>query len=142
MTSVNADKNAAYSEADYRVGAHETFFVLRIGQPSTELPRMFEETGQNSALFITAFNPEGTIQDDAENLAAHESLGVYLRGITQFVIEGEGKGTGINAQWACEKSYLALGIDKNTAIMLGVMSRQDAVVWVAEDAIPQILLTR
>ena len=55
-------------------------------------------------------------------------------------IEGEGVGT--DGAWPAEKSFFVFGVDLETARMLGVRYRQNAVVWAAEDAIPKLVLLR
>ena len=142
MTSVTAEKIEAYRTTDYMVEISGCFFVLRIGCISNELHNLYKNTSEASALFITAYNPEGSLQSDDENMAAHAALGAYLRSLTPHVFEGEGKGTGDNACWPGEKSFLALGLDHETAVTLGRKLRQDAVVWVGENAIPELLLIR
>ncbi len=55
-------------------------------------------------------------------------------------IEGEGEGP--DGAWPAEKSLFVFGVDLETARMLGVRYRQNAVVWVGEDAVPKLVLLR
>jgi hypothetical protein len=67
-------------------------------------------------------------------------LGNHLRALTKFVIEGEGVDPA--HQWPAERSYLVIGINRDTATLLGQRAHQDAVVWVGPDAVPELLLLR
>ena len=140
MTTIDTSKIDAYLQTDYCVGPSHAPFILRIGVHSKELERLYQDTGQNCALFITAFNPFGAQQSDEANLAAHQQLGDQLRTLTKFVIEGEGVDPG--RQWPAEQSFLAVGIDRKTSTLLGKRSHQDAVVWAGADAVPELLLLR
>ena len=140
MTKIDTSKIEAYMQTDYCVGPSHAPFVLRIGVHSKALERLYQDTGQNCALFITAFNPFGSQQSDEANIAAHTQLGDQLRALTKLVIEGEGVDPG--RQWPAERSFLAIGIDRDTATRLGQQVRQDAVVWVGPDAVPELLLLR
>ncbi len=140
MTTIETSKIDAYLQTDYCVGPSHAPFVLRIGTHSRELERLYQDTGQNCALFITAFNPFGTQQSDEANIAAHERLGSHLRALTNFVIEGEGVDPG--RKWPAERSFLVTGINRETSVLLGQRAHQDAVVWAGPDAVPELLLLR
>jgi hypothetical protein len=92
------------------------------------------------AVFITAFNPCGRHQTDRANEAAHARLLAALLKLTRLVTEGAGIDP--TGAWPPEKSFLALGIDEDTAAQLGRTFNQDAVVWVGSDAVPKLLLLR
>jgi len=139
-TSIAPEKIAAYEATHYRVGGSESAIALRIGVPSGDLRRLYQATGQNCAVFVTAFNPYGTVQSDQANQAAHSRLGDHIRSFTTHVIEGDGADP--SGEWPPELSFLALGIDNSTARMLGEGAHQDAVVWAGADAVPQLLLLR
>ena len=142
MSGIDPAKIAAYQDTDYVVRVRQGQFVLRIGQVSPELQALYAETGQSSAVFITAFNPEGALQADALNQAAHEALRTALSALTDLLFEGEGRGTEDNAGWPAEKSFLALGIDQEQSARLGRQFRQDAVVRAGPDGVPELLLLR
>jgi len=139
-TAIDPGKIASYRAAHYRVGAGGTHFTLLIGQPSPELRDLYHATKTDSALFITAFNPFGAVQSMDANLLAHARLGDHLRALTAQTYEGHGADP--TGEWPPESSYLALGIDKDTAERLGRRAHQDAVVWADADSVPQLLLLR
>ncbi len=142
MPGIDPTKVAAYQDTDYVVRIRSGQFVLRIGQVSPELQALYAETGQGSAVFITAFNPEGALQADALNQAAHEALRNALSALTDRLFEGEGRGTEDNAGWPAEKSFIALGIDRQEFDRLGRQFRQDAVVRAGPDGVPELLILR
>jgi hypothetical protein len=142
MSGIDPAKIAAYQDTDYVVRVRSGHFVLRIGQVSPELQALYAETGKSSALFITAFNPEGALQADMLNEAAHDALRNALSVLTDVLFEGEGRGTEDNAGWPAEKSFLALGIDQEESARLGRQFRQDAVVRAGPDGVPQLLILR
>lgn len=140
QTEIPLEKIRAYEATDYRAGGGADALVLRIGQHSPKLGLRYKDTGADCALFITAFNPFGQKQDDAANEAAHARLGEQLRAASDHVIEGDGADPAGN--WPPERSYLAIGIDADTARELGRHFQQDAVVWIGKDAVPKLLLLR
>ena len=139
-TAIALEKIAAYKATDYRVGEAGSAFILRIGVPSDDLRLLYKTTGQTCAVFVTAFNPYGTIQSDEANQRAHARLGDHIRSLTPHVIEGDGADP--SGKWPPEPSILALGIDNPTARLLGERAHQDAVVWAGSDGVPRLLLLR
>ena len=130
----------AYEATHYRAGDGPSGIVLQIGQYSPELALRYVVSGEESALFITAFNPLGVAVTDAANESAHTKLGEILRAAVATVIDGEGADP--TGQWPPERSYLALGVSAEAARELGRRFKQDAVVWAGTDATPRLLLLR
>ena len=139
QTEIPPEKISAYEATHYHAGVGPDAFVLQIGKDSTELALHYKASGTDCAVFITAFNPFGQKQDDAANEAAHTRLREALRPQAVTVIEGVGSDPA--GKWR-EESYLALGIDAEAARELGRRFKQDAVVWIGKDAVPQLLLLR
>lgn len=139
-SKIEADKVQAYRSTHYRVGIGPLAFTLKIDQRSEALARLYMSTGEACGVFVTAWNPYGTLQSEELNKAAHARLSEHLREISSHVIEGAG-GDPL-AQWPEEKSFFALGIAREKARELGKQFRQDAVVWFGPEAIPRLLLLR
>ena len=139
-TEISAEKIAAYRATDYRFGVGADAITLRIDEASSALQSLYVRLAHTRGVFITAFNPQGATQDAAENEAAHVRLGRELRGLYSIVIEGAGADP--TGAWPPEKSYFALGVDLETARVLGRRYQQDAVVWTGKDAIPKLILLR
>ena len=139
-TEIPVDKIEAYLDTQYRVGVGPDAFVLRVGEHSPALALHYAAMESDCALFITAFNPLGQEQDDDANKEAHARLGTVLHPLASAIIKGEGSDP--SGKWSPENSYLAFGIDADSARELGRSFQQDAVVWIGKDAIPQLLLLR
>lgn len=140
MTDIPQDKIDAYLATDYAAQTGGGTFIMRIGTFSPDIQAIYERQGWSCCLFITAFNPFGREQNLAENELAQAELGRELRTLSLNVSEGEGADP--TGEWDPEKSYLAFGIDEQLSRELGIKYRQDAVVWVGQDAVPQLLLLR
>jgi hypothetical protein len=139
-TQIHPDKVRAYLATDYRIGHTAQDIVLTIGQCSERLAVLFAVTGVDCGAFLTAYNPQGTVQSDAANDQAHAELAAKLQELGLQVIEGSGSEEGTD--WPSEKSYFALGLDLEYAKEIGTYFNQDAIVWVGSDAVPQLILLR
>jgi hypothetical protein len=139
-SEIHSDKVRAYRDTHYRVGFGRDAFSLRVDKLSEELLKLYQATGHQCGVYITAFNPFGRAQSEQANEEAHRRLGDHLRTVSAEVIEGVGADP--TGAWPEEKSYLGLGIDLETARKLGTQARQDAVIWTGEDAIPKLILLR
>jgi hypothetical protein len=54
----------------------------------------------------------------------------------------DGEGCDITDTWPGERSFLVLGLDLETSMLLGRDFGQNALVWADEDAIPRLILLR
>ncbi|MEP1425871.1 MAG: DUF3293 domain-containing protein [Tateyamaria sp.] len=139
-SQISKSKIAAYEATDYKVDLESRPFTLMVGEISTDLKDIYEEFGQNCAAFVTACNPLGIQQSDAENEARNAQLFLHLGDISVLVIGGAG--TDPTGAWPPEASYLALGLDEEAARKIGNRWRQDAVIWADADAMPRLLFLR
>ena len=130
----------AYGATHYRVrdGRHD--FTLQIGKHSQELADLLEQTNSASAVFITADNPFSEVASDLDNVASNGLLLDRLKHLAVAVYEGAGQDA--EGKWPAETSYLALGISRLQAATLGIEFRQNAVVCIEQDAIPELVLLR
>lgn len=140
VSAVTADKLAAYRATSYRLGFHADDIVLMIDKHSPELAALFAEHGVNCGAFITAYNPEGTLQSDASNEQGHQMLLDVAEALDEPFIEGAGQDP--TGQWPPERSVFLFGIDEPAAKNIGRAFRQDAIVWVGPDAIPRLVVLR
>lgn len=139
-TQIHPDKVRAQLATDYRLGHTDQDIVLTIGQRSERLAALFAVNGVNCGAFLTAYNPQGTIQSDAANAQGHAELASKLQELGLQTIEGSGSEEG--SEWPAEKSYFALGLALEPAKAIGTHFHQDAIVWVGADAIPHLILLR
>ena len=140
FTAVHPEKIAAYCATDYKLGYSTDDVVLRIGRQNDLLINAFAEYKVDCGAFITAYNPEGTQQTDAANQRDHEALRAEVVALGLAFVEGAG--TDATGEWPPEKSLFAYGMDRATAGAVGRKFRQDAIVWVGMDAVPQLVLLR
>ena len=139
QSEISGDLIRAYRETDYRAGEGPAAITLRIDERSEALSRLYDTSGHRCALFVTACNPYSETRRLEANLAAHARLRAELARLTQYVIEGVGAHP--SGRWE-EKSFLALGVSRETAIILGNQFGQNAVVWAGDDLIPRLILLR
>ena len=139
-SKIALEKIRAYRATDYRLGHTDKDIVLTIGQRSERLAALFAGNAVTCGAFITAYNPQGTIQSDAANDQGHAELADKLRELGLQAIEGSGSEEG--TEWPAEKSYFALGLALEPAKAIGTHFDQDAIVWVGPDAVPQLILLR
>ena len=139
-SKIALEKIRAYRATDYRLGHTDKDIVLTIGQRSERVAALFAGNAVTCGAFITAYNPQGTIQSDAANDQGHAELADKLRELGLQAIEGSGSEEG--TEWPAEKSYFALGLALEPAKAIGTHFDQDAIVWVGPDAVPQLILLR
>ena len=140
QTTINADKVKAYKSTDYCVHAAPGSFTLRVGKYSQPLSDLYRDTRQICGAFITAYNPLGELRDELTNQSAQGRLKEHLLALTPNVYDGEGKDP--EGNWPGEPSLFALGLDEIAARLIGEQYRQDAIIWIDQDAIPQLVLLR
>lgn len=139
-SNVASEKLIAYLATEYCLGYNPEEVVLKIGKHSASLAELFTEHRVSCGAFITAYNPEGTQQSDEANAQDHAALLQRVVELGHSFIEGVGAGT--TGQWPLERSVFAYGMDKASACAVGRQFRQDAIVWVGPDAVPQLVLLR
>jgi len=139
-TEIDPQKIHAYLATHYRVGHTDDCPVLRIGSTCLELDALFSDRDVDCAGFLTAYNPRGTQQSDLKNETSHRLLHAQLSALSLTLIEGSGSEPGTN--WPAERSYFALGLTRDAASDFGRAFDQDAIVWVGDDLVPQLILLR
>jgi len=116
-TQIHPDKVRAYMATDYRLGHTDQDIVLTIGNHSERLAALFVGNAVTCGAFLTAYNPQGTIQSDAANAQGHAELASKLQELGLKAIEGSGSEEG--TEWPAEKSYFALGLALEPAKAIG-----------------------
>ena len=131
---------AAYQATEYRACIDDESLILKIGQRSDELAHIFQFSDQSGATFITAENPFSQTVTSAENATNQRRLHDDLTALGATIFEGVGQGQDPN--WAAEASFLAIGVSRAQARELGQKYRQNAIVWIDADTIPELILLR
>ncbi|MCR9222491.1 MAG: DUF3293 domain-containing protein [Hyphomonas sp.] len=134
---LNDEIIAAYKATNYRV-LSDPEFTLRVDEHSEELLKLYELTRANSAAFITAWNPFSEEKSPSENDQTNALLRADIEALGAKILPGFGA-------WPDdpnngEDSFLAVGISEHDAIELGKKYRQNAILFVANDATPRLIL--
>lgn len=128
-----------YRRARYWVGGDEPF-VMRVGQFSDALWRLYRANACQTAVFLTAANPGGVKISDTENLRAESRLEHLINSLGLPVLPGIGLDEDEQSDWPGERSLLVQGISYQDAIRLGNAFGQLAIVWCPPTAVPQLLM--
>jgi len=139
-TQIAADKIRAYRASDYRIGFTGQAIVLQPGLRSAQVAQLLATHGVTCGAFITAYNPQGAQRSTAENEQAHQQLLTHIESQGLKCFEGEGSEAGTD--WPAEKSCFALSLGLSEAMKIGRFYGQDAIVWVGENAVPELVLLR
>jgi hypothetical protein len=137
QTTIPAALIAEYQNTDYSTVIDGAERVLRIGEPAAWLAAIFAELQISSALFITAENPFSALQTADLNAAATGRLRGRLEREAQITFAEAGSSQ--ESGWPSEKSFLALGLNEARSKALGEEFRQNAVVCIGSDAVPQLI---
>lgn len=127
----------AYRETDYHVNGASPF-VLRIGERSARLLALHAAHGVSASAFVTACNPRSRSLADDENARRHAALRERLRAEGYAFVEGLGRHP--TNGWPGETSVLVLGLARAAAHRLGQDLEQNAVVAIAADGVPELLV--
>lgn len=129
----------AYLSTRYKFGPaleHE----LRIGEHSRAAAELMAEHHTDTAVYITAWNPEGRSLSIEENARRQASLRWDIENLG--LVSLNGKGVGINPHWPPEESVFVISCTLDQVVHLGHHYRQNAVVWLGADAVPKLLMLR
>ncbi|QDD12965.1 DUF3293 domain-containing protein [Candidatus Methylopumilus rimovensis] len=138
-TSINNELLASYKLAHYHVYGSPRF-ILKIGQYSPELHDIYKTSPKKIAAFITAFNPASIELSNQENKERNQQLEEKIKTLHLCYLHGEGKCD--ENERSGEESFLVFEIDQTEAIRLGREFGQNAIVWIPENSIPELLLLK
>ena len=129
----------AYLETDYVVRG-EPPVILRVGESSPGLAAIHRAHRVDCSVFITACNPFSQSREEQENDRRHELLIQELKLRSLAFLQGLGSHP--DNGWPPEVSCLVLGLNLEASKSLAARFEQNAVVWSAADAVPQLILLR
>ena len=129
----------AYLETDYVVRA-EPPVILRVGESSPGLSAIHRAHRVDCSVFITACNPYSQSLQEQENDRRHELLMQELK--LRSLASLQGLGSHPDNGWPPEVSCLVLGLNLEASKNLAARFEQNAVVWSAADAVPQLILLK
>jgi hypothetical protein len=138
-SEIPRDTIQAYLETEYFVlGDAPT--TLRVGETNAGLAALHKAFDVECSAFVTAFNPLSKDCTPEFNADRQRALARDLKQRGLAVIDGIGKHPTNN--WPGEASLLVLGLSLEAAKALGTQYGQNAIVWTANDATPQLVLLR
>ena len=139
-TKIAAEKIQAYAATEYHLIQPTDSIILHVDRPCKKLSSLFTTRSVQSAALITAYNPLGTQQSPPLNTLAQQTLITQINTLGYEYIEA----VNISPQgnWPPEPSLFIFGIPIDAAFSLGQRFNQDALIWVAENYIPKLLLLR
>lgn len=115
-------------------------FTLQIGDPSRQLSELYRAHKVATAAFLTAWNPHSKEMPQAENDRAQAQLETDVNSLAAAVLPGLGQDP--YCEWPGEPSVLALGLSRDVAKSLGAQYRQNAIVWIGGNLVPELVLLR
>ena len=129
----------AYLDTDFRVHTDPPF-VLKMGVSSEPLNRLFRQYQCECAAYLTACNPFSRNVGDADNEARQAALAKELTGRNlKFIV---GKGQDSQDKWPGEASFLVFALSLESSRALARKYEQNAFIWCASDAVPELVLLR
>ena len=129
----------AYLATHYRVDAAQPF-VLKVGEANESLAQLLSQQKTECAVYLTACNSLGQLLSDADNLRRQSELEGELNGRSLQFIRGTGQDS--QGEWPGEASFLIFGLSLEASRALARQHEQNALVWCAKDAIPQLILLK
>ena len=136
FSSVADELREAYRSAHFNV-LEPSPFTLRIGEASQELAGLYRDYNISTAAFLTAWNPYSETTAQHANEFAQNQLQLKLDKFAAAVLSAIGEDA--SGRWPGEPSVLALGISREQAIRLGNDFRQNALVWIDADYVPELV---
>jgi hypothetical protein len=131
---LSAELVAAYRATEYRVAAAVPF-TLHVDRHSEALAKLFHDTGNSRASFLTADNPFSVPASENANRFKHVLLSFLLPESRLAVVAHDPTG-----RWPDEHGFLVMGWSMRSVKALGHTFRQNAVLWVGKDAVPKLVL--
>jgi hypothetical protein len=131
-----AELIAAYTATHYHIHWAEGAFMLRVNEHCPSLAALYARRGYNCAAFLTAWNPYSQLTSPIENHAMQQALLADLERHDCWIIPGIGLDPA--GLWMGEESFLAIGLGLADAQRLGRQYRQNAILWMGEDAVPRL----
>ena len=138
-TYISNELLESYKLAHYHVDGSPSF-ILKIGHYSPELDHIYKTCLMKKAAFITAFNPASIELSNQENKERNQQLEEKIKALHLDYLHGEGRCN--ESDSSGEQSFLVFGIDQSEAIGLGKEFGQNAIVWIPENSIPELLLLK
>ena len=139
MSVIDQDTIEAYRTTDYFVFG-EALLTLRVGMACPELVSLHEKRGVACSAFLTGCNPFSTPLDGSTNAERQSLLACELQSRGLAFTDGIGQHAGNG--WPGEPSFLVFGISLAEASAIGIQFKQNAILWIGSDGVPQLVVLR
>ena len=126
----------AYKNTNYYIH-HINKITVNIGKKNQQLINLFKDDKITSASIITACNPFSKIMTEEQNLIAQLKLKKLIEDNNLSFMDAMGQDAKL--EWPGEASYFIENITKIEAIKMGKEFNQNAIVWIDENIIPELL---
>ncbi len=130
---LNKELIESYKATTYRVT--DLKLDIRIGEKNKRLDFILENQIKKTWAFITAWNPESKLLSSEENKDRNDRLRSKLKVYQTFDSLGIPK----NADWTPEESFFIIGINQENATQLGVMFKQNAILFGKKNEIARLI---
>lgn len=131
----------SYRVALYRVlTGNSKSFVLKIKKKSPDLEALMKSHNLFTATYVTGYNSQGKQTEPHVNIRQQKLLLGDIRRTGLPFLEGFGEDP--TGRWKSEPSFLVLGISLEDAEALGERYGQNAIVWMEDDYVPQLVMLR
>jgi len=138
-SNISPENLESYINAEYHVYS-ESKFILKVGKTSSDLLNLYQKFNRNQASFLTAYNPLSQEMTTKQNKSMNSKLESLLIKMNYPYILSEGICP--ETQYPGEKSFLVFGTELSLAKELGNQFHQNAILWINNDAIPQLILLK
>lgn len=131
---------ASYRTAEYKIFSENQIIVVRVDYYSSSMAALLTISSADCAAIISAYNPYSQLRSEEENILANELLKEFLiKNNHRFL---ESLNIDPTEAWPSEKSFLVLNLDCNTAKNIGWQFSQNAIIWIDQTAVAQLILLR
>jgi hypothetical protein len=130
----------AFRAAHYRFDTVEGDLLLMVDLPNRALAALLHDRGADCTAVLTAFNPQGSRQNNAANRQAQDMLLRDIQSGGYAFLPGRNEDP--CGEWPVEESFLILGMDIATGQTLAARYGQLAFLWTdATSATPRLIET-
>ncbi len=127
----------AYLKTAYVISDEAFNFTLRVNEKNSDLDDLLRLYQKEFAAFLTAYNPRSELLNRSENEKRQRELISILEAKGYQFLGGYGQSQ--TSDWSPEASVLILGMDLQTASKLARRFEQNAFLFIAKGAAPELI---
>jgi hypothetical protein len=137
---LTAELRLSYSTTSYVINDARREVIIRPGVKSRDVDRLLCRFGAQGAAFVTAWNPHSRMLSRSLNHQRQGRLERQLSRMRLRYMRGEGRGE--TDAWPPERSALVLGATRETAMAIGRLWQQNAIVFVRCGHAAELIMLR